>query len=369
MATFTQNYNLKKPDQQDFYNVEDFNNNADIIDEQLKEMANGLGSAAQESTVSSINTKIGETGNTGGTSSSGSLFAKLNKTITDVSSLNTLIGQANNTGGSATAGSVFAKLNKLISDVTTHMGRWTATRAGYIDTINTNAASAKTAATNAQNYTVTNNTANKTGILSQKIAYVISLLENTTYGLNALKKATTNSDGVKPSLTGTGTTIYSSTTTLSGNIYAIDMIIIAKFIAPVSGMYRITMNDTSGARNYLWKSGFTSPISITNGSNYISCGRYDPYYIYNKVSVGENSNYGYMCFSANNSALAYTINDNNYGDLFSCAKYIGYTTTSINNFYCLAGEPVVIAIGGYGGSGSGYSVYNISNVVVTYQTR
>ena len=38
MATFTQNYNLKKPDQQDFYNVEDFNNNADIIDEKLKEI-------------------------------------------------------------------------------------------------------------------------------------------------------------------------------------------------------------------------------------------------------------------------------------------------------------------------------------------
>lgn len=200
MATFTQNYNLKKPDQQDFYNVEDFNNNADIIDEQLKEMANGLGSAAQESTVSSINTKIGETGNTGGTSSSGSLFAKLNKTITDVSSLNTLIGQANNTGGSATAGSVFAKLNKLISDVTTHMGRWTATRAGYIDTINTNAASAKTAATNAQNYTVTNNTASKTGILSQKESYTHSLLENTTYGLSALNSKLINGVSVVKSV-------------------------------------------------------------------------------------------------------------------------------------------------------------------------
>lgn len=31
----TKNYNLKKPDQKDFYNVEDFNNNFDIIDEEL----------------------------------------------------------------------------------------------------------------------------------------------------------------------------------------------------------------------------------------------------------------------------------------------------------------------------------------------
>lgn len=157
MAEYTENYNLKKPAQEDFYNVDDFNNNADIIDSQLKTLSDGLGSAAQESTVSEIDTKIGETGNT---------------------------------GGSTTAGSIFAKLNKIISDLTTHMGRWTATRAGYIDTINSNAASAKTAATNAQNYTATNNTASKTGILSQKIAYVISLLENTTYGLNALKTST-----------------------------------------------------------------------------------------------------------------------------------------------------------------------------------
>lgn len=32
MATNTTNYNLKKPAQSDFYNVEDFNGNMDIID-------------------------------------------------------------------------------------------------------------------------------------------------------------------------------------------------------------------------------------------------------------------------------------------------------------------------------------------------
>lgn len=164
MSTNTENYNLIKPDQEDFYNVDDFNNNADIIDSQLKTLSDGLGSAAQESTVNSINTKIGET---------------------------------ENTGGSTTAGTIFAKLNKIISDVTTHMGRWTATRAGYIDTINSNAASAKTAATNAQSYTATNNTASKTGILSQKESYTHSLLENATYGLNAIKTKLNNVSVVK----------------------------------------------------------------------------------------------------------------------------------------------------------------------------
>ena len=40
MATYTSNYNLKKPEQNDFYNVEDFNGNMDIIDQRLSK--NGL---------------------------------------------------------------------------------------------------------------------------------------------------------------------------------------------------------------------------------------------------------------------------------------------------------------------------------------
>jgi len=39
MATYTENYNLVKPAQADFYNVDDFNGNADIVDKQLKALA------------------------------------------------------------------------------------------------------------------------------------------------------------------------------------------------------------------------------------------------------------------------------------------------------------------------------------------
>lgn len=38
MAQSTSNYNLKKPSQEDFYNIEDFNQNADIIDAELKNL-------------------------------------------------------------------------------------------------------------------------------------------------------------------------------------------------------------------------------------------------------------------------------------------------------------------------------------------
>ena len=85
-----------------------------------------------------------------------------------------------------------AKVNALLSS-------WTSTRAGYIDTINTNANNAqkyadnaRTFARNAQDNTITNNTGNKTGVLSQKLTYLINLLENTTYGLNAIKNQTNN---------------------------------------------------------------------------------------------------------------------------------------------------------------------------------
>lgn len=39
MPNYTTNYNLKKPLQEEFYNVDDFNGNADIIDEELKKRA------------------------------------------------------------------------------------------------------------------------------------------------------------------------------------------------------------------------------------------------------------------------------------------------------------------------------------------
>ena len=40
MATYTNNYNLKKPAETDFYDIEDFNGNADIIDSALDDKLN-----------------------------------------------------------------------------------------------------------------------------------------------------------------------------------------------------------------------------------------------------------------------------------------------------------------------------------------
>ena len=45
MSTNTNNYKLIKPAQEDFYNVDDFNNNADIIDSQLKAISDKAAAA------------------------------------------------------------------------------------------------------------------------------------------------------------------------------------------------------------------------------------------------------------------------------------------------------------------------------------
>lgn len=125
--------------------------NYDIAKESSQQIIidNITAEVADKATLDSINTKI--------------------DTLDGVAdNINANIGATGNTGGTTTAGTVMAKLNALLTS-------WTSTRAGYVDNI--------------RSYTVTNNTASKTGVLSAKLAYVISLLENTTYGLNALKTA------------------------------------------------------------------------------------------------------------------------------------------------------------------------------------
>ena len=55
---YTPNYGLKKPEQDDFYNVEDFNENANIIDEKLKEIEDEIENI--DAPVTSVNEKTGD---------------------------------------------------------------------------------------------------------------------------------------------------------------------------------------------------------------------------------------------------------------------------------------------------------------------
>ena len=62
MADYTENYNLKKPSPTDFYNIEDFNSNADIIDEALNNKLNSDFSNVSGGAVPISNGGTGATG-------------------------------------------------------------------------------------------------------------------------------------------------------------------------------------------------------------------------------------------------------------------------------------------------------------------
>ena len=127
-----------------------------------------------------ITNRIGNTTDTGGSTTSGTVMGKLNKVLeneegsktntealkndiasvkenvssvksdvagvkadvsnvkTSVTAVSNKIGTVTDTNGSATGGTLMAKINKLIGDIATHVSAWTVVRAAKIDTINTN---------------------------------------------------------------------------------------------------------------------------------------------------------------------------------------------------------------------------------------
>ena len=94
---------------------------------------------------------------------------------TTADNINANIGTASDSGGTASAGSVFAKLNKLIAEFLNHVASWTAARAAKIDTIDSN--------------TAINNTASKTGNLSQKMSDIILSEEEAAKNLTEISGA------------------------------------------------------------------------------------------------------------------------------------------------------------------------------------
>ncbi|HCT64218.1 MAG TPA: hypothetical protein DIC60_02935 [Lachnospiraceae bacterium] len=270
---------------------------------------------------------LGTKTDTGGSTTDGTVNGKLNAVITNTTAstsanasgtlsqkltyiISTLIGATGATGGTATAGTIMSKLNALLTS-------WTSARAGYVDTINTN--------------TATNNTANSTGILSQKASYLISQR--------------------KVSLTGTGTTIFSYSTAF--NIY-LSYKCIAKFIAPISGLYVVTLNTTANASG----SSTSRPLALykTVGSIDTTATRLSVASVYDLSTV---------------AATTY-----NYSTSAQLSNYLEplFFITSTNNvavsktcyMFCKAGEPVVLVVCASSSDTSSQS-FPFSNITITYQ--
>lgn len=171
---FTKNLNLKKPQEGDFIQISDINENMDVIDEKLGNKAQQEEGVKTE--ISGMSDKIGAGTDAAGTSS---LFGKLNRLLADwpaaraskVDAVYEEICPANkNEADSSYGAKIHSKLNYLLGLMSDKNLSDTSSPFGRILT-NTSA----------------NHTASKTGVLSQKHTYTHALLENTTYGLNAIK--------------------------------------------------------------------------------------------------------------------------------------------------------------------------------------
>lgn len=99
------------------------------------------------------------------------------QTLDDV---NSKVGATGNTGGTATAGTIFGKLNAIISSIASFVANWTAARAAKVDNLDAKV-STRQSEQNAydrynilNNNTGVNNTASATGTLSQKLSHTIN---------------------------------------------------------------------------------------------------------------------------------------------------------------------------------------------------
>lgn len=79
MATYTENYNLEMPDQNDFYNIDVQNQNMQKIDTALAAAGNN---PELEGNVAGLVEKVGTTTDVGGSDTTGSVMGKLNNIIT-----------------------------------------------------------------------------------------------------------------------------------------------------------------------------------------------------------------------------------------------------------------------------------------------
>ncbi|MBO8435126.1 MAG: phage tail protein, partial [Tyzzerella sp.] len=69
MANYTENFRLKKPEPEDFYDIEDFNGNMDILDSKVKSLDDS--NTILKESMEILKSDVGTTKDTGGTTTAG----------------------------------------------------------------------------------------------------------------------------------------------------------------------------------------------------------------------------------------------------------------------------------------------------------
>ena len=132
------------------------------------------------------------------------------QTLDDV---NSKVGQTSNTGGTASAGTIFGKLNSIISSIASFVANWTSARAAKVDNLDAKVSSRESESdavirySNLNTNTGVNNTASATGTLSQKLSHIINTVatrESDADAVTRYSNLNTNT-GVNNTASATGT--------------------------------------------------------------------------------------------------------------------------------------------------------------------
>lgn len=116
------------------------------------------------------------------------------QTLDDVHSK---VGSTGNTGGTASAGTIFGKLNAIISSIASHVANWTAARAAKVDNLDAKVSTRQSEADALSRYnqlntnTSVNNTASATGTLSQKLSHTINTVNTRQSEADAVSRYNT----------------------------------------------------------------------------------------------------------------------------------------------------------------------------------
>ena len=182
------------------------------------------------------------------------------------------------------------------------------------------------------------------------------MLENSTYGLNAIKNSA-NASELFPSLKGTGDTIFDNSTTI---ILSMNIKCIIKFIAPVDGIYNINItaksNSSTVSRDiqpYIIKEGiyYTSLPTDADRIRILQENYYNAYNVDDTVGNLDNES------DVNDAALMRAV-------FFPIGRPVTVLNSTVCKWsiYCKIGEPIVIVM--QGNSGQTYPI--VTHSTVTY---
>lgn len=195
------------------------------------------------------------------------------------------VGSTNNTGGTTSAGTIFGKLNAIISSIASFVANWTAARAAKVDNLDATVSSRQSESNAESRYnqlntnTGVNNTASATGTLSQKLSHIINLFSTNkqkvlvsksvnisiaTAGTHTLINVTGAGQFDLSYMTGMGDSYAPITFEIDGNQFVFDKIRNPSYIVQGVGNLLVDNTSYSGSRPLYFKNSFKVTVAASN---------------------------------------------------------------------------------------------------------